>query len=102
MDKKDGVISAIIILVILVATVIIIALKDMGLLRIVLPEFIPSIGCKQNTKYHSDDVFTHCIKACDFADKIFELRAAALFHDIGYLVTDEYNCVDEQDIDNCH
>lgn len=54
-----------------------------GLLECFIPELVKGVGCKQSEKYHQNDTFTHCIKACDAAEPSFEIRAAALLHDIG-------------------
>jgi poly(A) polymerase/tRNA nucleotidyltransferase (CCA-adding enzyme) len=60
-------------------------MKQFGLLEIILPEIIPSIGCEQGG-VHIYDVFDHLVHALQHAaDKKFpsHIRLAALFHDIG-------------------
>lgn len=58
------------------------AMKNTGILRYVLPELIPGIGCIQN-KHHKDDVYTHIMMVLDAVDsKHTRIRLGALFHDI--------------------
>jgi tRNA nucleotidyltransferase (CCA-adding enzyme) len=57
-------------------------MHDEGILGIVLPELEYTYGEEQN-EYHPDDVFTHSLKACDFARAELCLRWSALLHDIG-------------------
>jgi poly(A) polymerase/tRNA nucleotidyltransferase (CCA-adding enzyme) len=60
-------------------------MKQLGILEIILPEIIPSIGCEQGG-VHIYDVFDHLVHALQHAaDKQFpfHIRLAALFHDIG-------------------
>jgi tRNA nucleotidyltransferase (CCA-adding enzyme) len=63
-------------------------LKDLDLLRFVLPELIPSIGCEQND-FHSADVFHHTLDVIENTAPELPLRLSALLHDIGkpYSVT---------------
>jgi len=57
-------------------------LLDSGLLHIFLPELAACDGVSQN-RWHADDVFTHSILAADAAPRDnFEVRLAALLHDI--------------------
>lgn len=58
-------------------------LAKLGLLKIVIPELDSCRGVKQEKTYHKYDVFTHCLKACDFVPPVLALRYAALLHDIG-------------------
>jgi tRNA nucleotidyltransferase (CCA-adding enzyme) len=37
----------------------------------------------QDTRYHQDNVFMHCIKTCDNTPAILSLRWAGLLHDVG-------------------
>jgi tRNA nucleotidyltransferase (CCA-adding enzyme) len=63
----------------------IILAKDLGLLPYILPELLDGVGVEQN-QAHSYDVFEHNIRALQHAaDKnySFEVRLAALLHDIG-------------------
>lgn len=63
----------------------IVMLEDLGLLRFVLPELREGIGCAQN-KHHIYTVFEHNVRALNYtAEKRypFEVRLAALFHDVG-------------------
>lgn len=55
-------------------------LKDTGLLEIIIPELLESIDVTQ-PQFHTDDVFTHTLKAVDLAED--SVKLAALFHDIG-------------------
>jgi len=56
---------------------------DTGLLDILIPELKDCAGVGQKGK-HVLDVFEHSLKSCDLTDRNnLQLRAAALFHDIG-------------------
>jgi len=57
------------------------ALDTTGLLKRVLPEMIPTIGCMQN-KYHEFDVWTHTMHVLASTKSNLHLRLAALFHDV--------------------
>lgn len=60
-------------------------MKRSGILSYVLPEIEAGIGCEQN-QAHSYTVFEHSLRALQHAaDKkySFEIRLAALFHDVG-------------------
>jgi len=49
-----------------------------------MPELAANIGCQQDRRYHSDDVFTHLMKTVDScSDKDPLVRLAALMHDVG-------------------
>jgi poly(A) polymerase/tRNA nucleotidyltransferase (CCA-adding enzyme) len=62
-------------------------LRTTGLLAQFLPELAECYGVEQN-KYHSYDVYFHCVYSCDAADKDDPiLRLAALLHDIGKVPT---------------
>lgn len=61
-------------------------LHDLGMLKGLVPELYEAIGCLQDPKYHTDDVFTHSIKALNAADQYTYnpiTKLAILFHDIG-------------------
>jgi len=56
---------------------------ETGLMNILLPEIAECAGVTQKGE-HVLDVFNHIIKACDLSERNnLQLRAAALFHDIG-------------------
>jgi tRNA nucleotidyltransferase (CCA-adding enzyme) len=60
-------------------------MKQLGILEIILPEFVPAIDCEQGG-VHKYDVFDHLIYALQHAadkDYPFHVKLAALFHDIG-------------------
>jgi len=57
------------------------ALDTTGLLKRVLPEMLPMIGCAQN-KYHEFDVWTHTMHVLAATKSSIHLRIAALFHDV--------------------
>ena len=57
------------------------ALDTTGLLKRVLPEMLPTIGCTQN-KYHEFDVWTHTMHVLAATKSNLHLRLAALFHDV--------------------
>ncbi len=59
--------------------------KDLGILEYIVPELLDGVGVEQN-QAHSYDVFEHNLRALQHAaDKnySFEVRLAALLHDIG-------------------
>ena len=59
--------------------------KELGLLSYIVPELLEGVGVEQN-QAHSYDVFEHNVRALQHsADKnySFEVRLAALLHDIG-------------------
>ncbi len=60
-------------------------LKDTGVLKIIFPELDQLSGVEQRKEYHHKDVFKHTLQVVDNiarkTDK-FELRLAALLHDI--------------------
>lgn len=61
-------------------------LHDLGMLKGLVPELYETIGCLQDPKYHTDDVFTHSIKSLNAADQYTydpATKLAILFHDIG-------------------
>ena len=65
------------------------AMKNTGILRFILPELVPCIGCIQN-KHHRDDVYTHVGMVVDaIHPKYTKIRLAALFHDIAKPQTKE-------------
>ena len=68
-------------------------LKDLGLLRYIIPELEESFGVEQN-KAHAFDVWTHLLKTLQHsADKNYPLhvRLAALLHDISKPATRRWN-----------
>lgn len=58
------------------------AIEQVGLLALVLPELVPSVGFAQND-FHIHDVFEHTIWVLDRAPQERLVRLAALFHDAG-------------------
>jgi poly(A) polymerase/tRNA nucleotidyltransferase (CCA-adding enzyme) len=62
-------------------------MRETGLLAQILPELADCFGVSQN-KYHSYDVYYHCLYSCDAAKKTNPIvRLASLLHDIGKLPT---------------
>ena len=57
-------------------------LKDTGILGVILPEIIKSVGFNQHNPHHNKDVFEHTLAVLDNTSPILHLRLAALFHDI--------------------
>lgn len=55
-------------------------MQESGLLKLMMPELEEGIGVTQ-PEFHSDDVFTHSLKACDVAED--SIKLIALLHDIG-------------------
>jgi tRNA nucleotidyltransferase (CCA-adding enzyme) len=58
------------------------AMRRTGLLAEVLPELLPTVGCQQN-RYHQHDVYQHILATLDAATPDFNVRMAALLHDLG-------------------
>lgn len=59
--------------------------ERLGLMKYIIPELKEGIGCDQN-QAHSYDVFEHLLRSLQHAadkDYSFEVRLAALLHDIG-------------------
>ncbi len=59
-------------------------LRELGLLKVILPELEANVGIGQN-KHHIYDCYTHALKALEFTAKkkySLNVRLAALFHDI--------------------
>lgn len=54
---------------------------EIGLLSHILPELTDCKGIEQNKNFHCYDVYRHCLYAFKYAEP--QVRAAALFHDIG-------------------
>ena len=53
-----------------------------GLLAIIAPELVESVGCTQN-RYHAYDVWGHAMACLDACEPEPVLRMSALLHDIG-------------------
>lgn len=58
-------------------------LKKCGLLQIIIPEIVPSIGFDQKIIYHFEDVFNHTLSVIEKCPEDLTIRLAALLHDIG-------------------
>lgn len=58
-------------------------LKDTGILEVILPEMVKTIGFNQYNPNHDKDVFNHSLAVLDNTPAILHIRLAALFHDIG-------------------
>ncbi len=59
--------------------------RDLGILRFIAPDIEKGVGIEQN-QAHSFDVFEHNLRALQHAadkDWSFDIRLAALFHDVG-------------------
>ncbi len=71
----------------------IITMKDMGVLKYIIPELEEGIGIEQN-KAHKFTVWEHNLRSLDHAagkDWKLEIRLASLFHDIGKPVSRRRN-----------
>ncbi len=58
-------------------------LQETDALRYILPRLSEGSGVKQSEQYHVYDVLNHGLHACAAAPPVWELRIAALLHDIG-------------------
>ncbi|MBU5439967.1 HD domain-containing protein [Tissierella sp. MSJ-40] len=58
-------------------------LKDLGILKIFLPEIIPAIDFNQHNPHHDKDVYNHILCVLDNTPPVLQVRIGALFHDIG-------------------
>ena len=58
-------------------------LKECGLLQIIIPEIVPSIGFDQKNMHHFEDVFNHTLSVIEKCPEDLTIRLAALLHDIG-------------------
>lgn len=58
-------------------------LKECGLLQIIIPEIVPSIGFDQKNMHHFEDVFNHTLSVIEKCPEDLNIRLAALLHDIG-------------------
>jgi len=66
----------------------IIDLHHSGELHTYIPELDICYEVEQDSRYHKDDVFKHCIKTCDNTpNNMLFLRLAGLLHDIGKIPT---------------
>jgi tRNA nucleotidyltransferase (CCA-adding enzyme) len=57
--------------------------QEAGFLKRCIQPLDKCVGIEQDTKFHVDTVFEHCIKTCDNVPPILSLRWAGLLHDIG-------------------
>jgi tRNA nucleotidyltransferase (CCA-adding enzyme) len=58
-------------------------MRKTGLLELILPELVQTIGIDQPGGYHRWDVFEHTLHVVDEAPPALVIRLAALFHDVG-------------------
>ena len=74
-------------------------LYELGITKVILPEFDTCMATKQNNPHHIYDVGTHIVKSLEYvrADKV--LRLSMLLHDIGKPETIKS---DEEGIDHFH
>lgn len=64
-------------------------LQALGLLEHIAPEITPAVGYPQNSPYHHQDVFEHCLTTMDLCEPDLVLRLSGLFHDIGKVEADK-------------
>jgi tRNA nucleotidyltransferase (CCA-adding enzyme) len=55
---------------------------ESGILPVILPELMPSVGFEQND-FHHEDVFEHTLTVTERSVADLTVRLAALFHDVG-------------------
>jgi poly(A) polymerase len=58
-------------------------LRDGGVLDVILPELVPTVGCAQDPRHHLYDVWEHTVRALDAAPAELTVRLAVLLHDVG-------------------
>lgn len=61
-------------------------LRFSDLIITIMPEMAKCVGFKQNSKYHKHDVYEHMLSVVDLCNENtnkFEIKMAALLHDIG-------------------
>ena len=58
-------------------------LEEIGVLNIIIPEIVPTIGFEQKNPHHRLDLYNHILCVLDNTPPIIQVRLAALFHDIG-------------------
>ncbi len=58
------------------------AMKDMGVLELIIPEFKATYDFEQHNPHHNLDLFNHIISVVSKVPADLELRYAALLHDI--------------------
>ncbi len=57
-------------------------MQETGLMKHIIPEMEPAVGCDQPGGFHAYDVFEHTLRIVDACPPKLHLRLAALFHDI--------------------
>jgi len=57
-------------------------MQKTGLMKHIIPELEPTVGCDQPGGFHAYDVFEHTVRIVDASPPRLHLRLAALFHDI--------------------
>ena len=72
---------------------------NLGITKVVLPEFDAMMECKQDTPYHMYNVGEHTIKVMENVEKTRVMRFAALLHDVAKPVC---RTVDEKGIYHYH
>lgn len=65
-------------------------IKESGLIKYVLPEFVDTLNMNQ-TKHHFGTVWEHTMATVDNTQCLLENRVAALFHDLGKINTRTVN-----------
>lgn len=61
------------------------SLRDLGLMKYIIPELLEGVGCTQN-KHHIYTVWEHNLRALGYSvskDYSFEIRLGSLLHDVG-------------------
>lgn len=60
---------------------------EAGVLKMHISQLHKSASIAQDSKYHIDTVFMHCVKTCDNTPPVLSLRWAGLLHDLGKVTT---------------
>lgn len=62
-------------------------LEKIGILQVILPELVSTIGFDQKNPHHELDLYNHILCVLDKTPSIIQIRLAALFHDLGKIYT---------------
>jgi len=70
---------------------------ELGITKVIMPEFDAAMECEQHNPHHMYSVGDHTVKVMECVPATKELRLAALFHDLGKVTT---KTTDEKGVDH--